>query len=293
MSFTTPFDDRDGDIWLDGAFVPWRGAHINVMTHGLHYASSVFEGIRVYDGKPFKLTEHNQRLIKSAEILDMKMPFSVGELDSATLSLLKRQNVTNGYIRPVAWRGSEMMAISAQKTKIHVAIVAWDTKTYYDPALLEKGIRLTIAKWARPAPNTAPVHSKAAGLYMICTMAKHEAERQGYQDALMLDYRGLVAEATGANIFLVQNGELHTPIADCFLNGITRQTIMQLARDNGIKVVERAIELADFAKTQEVFITGTAAEVTPVASIADYTFTPADVTQTLRAAYQALVRQAA
>lgn len=274
MSFTTlpvPFDDRDGFIWFDGAFVPWRDARVNVLTHGLHYGSCVFEGLRVYNGKIFKLREHSERLLKSAEILDMKIPYTAEELDKATLETVTKQGVKNGYIRPVAWRGSEMMAISAQYTKIHVAIAAWETKTYFAPELLEKGIALTWARYRRPAPDMAPVHSKAAGLYMICTVSKHEAERQGFNDALMLDYRGFLAEATGANLFLVQGGKLHTPIADCFLNGITRQTVIQLARDNGIEVFERHImpeELTNGA-TQEVFLTGTAAEITPVGRVGE------------------------
>jgi branched-chain amino acid aminotransferase len=287
-----PFDDRDGWLWLNGEFLPWRDARIHILSHGLHYGSSVFEGIRSYDYKPFKLQEHTQRLFASAAILDLSIPFSEEVLNQATLECIQRNNVENGYIRPFVWRGSEMMAVSAQHTKIHVAIAAWSTKTYYDATLLEEGIRLNVAPWRRPSPECAPVHSKAAGLYMICTLSKHAAERAGYHDALMLDWRGQVAEATAANIFLVQQGQLHTPTPDCFLDGITRQTIIQLAKEMGYQVVERAIFPEEFAKTQEVFITGTAAEVTPVQEIGDYRFTPGSVTKTLRAAYQQLVRSA-
>jgi len=293
MSFSNlpiPFDNRDGFIWFDGQFVPWRDAKIGILSHGLHYGSCVFEGLRVYNGKIFKLREHSERLIRSAEILDMKIPYTAAELDAATLATVEKQGVKNGYIRPVAWRGSEMMAISAQYTKIHVAIATWETKTYFPLELLEKGIALTRAKYRRPAPDMAPVESKAAGLYMICTVSKHEAERAGFQDALMLDYRGLIAEATGANIFLVQNGELHTPIADCFLNGITRQTVIKLARDNGIPVSERHMtpDELENGKTQEVFLTGTAAEITPVGQIAELSFTPGAVTKKLRALFNTI-----
>lgn len=291
MSFTVPFDDRDGWIWMDGTFVPWREARVHVLTHGLHYGSSVFEGLRVYNGKIFKLTEHSARLIRSAEIIDMRIPWTVEQLDEATRETVVRQGVQNGYVRPVAWRGSETMAISAQNTKIHVAIAAWETKTYYAPELLEHGIRLAWAKWRRPAPDTAPTESKAAGLYMICTDAKHAAERQGFHDALMLDYRGQIAECTGANVFLVQNGEIHTPTPDCFLNGITRQTVMQLAREQGFKVVERAIFPDDLKRTDEIFITGTAAEITPVGEIDGQRFAVGPVTRRLKEAYGQLVRQ--
>jgi branched-chain amino acid aminotransferase len=282
-----PFDDRDGDFWWNGAFVPARGAHLNILTHGLHYGSAVFEGLRVYDGRIFKLHEHSQRLIDSGRMLDMAVPYTADELDAATIATVKREGVRNGYIRPIAWRGSEMMAISAQHTKIHVAIATWEIKTYYPPELLENGVRLAWASYARPAPNTAPTASKAAGLYMICTISKHEAERNGYQDAVMLDWRGQLAETTSANLFLVQNGELHTPTPDCFLNGITRQTVMELARRNGIKVVERALFPDDLRHTQEVFVTGTAAELTPVACIGEHIFKPAAVTKLLRDAYKA------
>ncbi len=284
-----PFNDRDGDIWFDGQFVPWRGKHINIMTHGLHYASSVFEGLRVYDGKIFKLKEHTERLFRSAEILDMQIPYSQEAINQAQLDVVARQGVKNGYIRPVVWRGSEMMAISAQYSKIHVAVISYETKSYYGAEVQEHGIKMSLSRWARPAPNTAPTEAKAAGLYMICTVSKHEAERVGCHDALMLDYRGQIAEATSANIFLVQNGVLHTPTPDCFLNGITRQTVMQLARDMGYAVVERAIMPEELARTDEVFLTGTAAEITPVGKIMDHTYSVGAVTRALQAAYKKLV----
>jgi branched-chain amino acid aminotransferase len=285
-----PFDDRDGIIWKDGHFVPWRDATIHVLSHGLHYGSCVFEGIRVYNGKPFKLREHTERLFRSAEIIDMQIPFTMEAIDAATLETVARQGVQHGYIRPFAWRGSEMMAISAQRTTIHVAIAAWETKTYFPAELLEKGIKLVTGPWCRPAPDTAPTASKAAGLYMICTVSKHQAERQGYNDALMLDWRGRIAECTGANIFLIQNGELHTPTPDCFLNGITRKTVMELARSLGIAVVERTILPNELARTDEVFITGTAAEITPVGQIDDRVFPVGPVTRRLQEAYSGLVR---
>ncbi|MFN5589678.1 MAG: branched-chain amino acid aminotransferase [Holosporales bacterium] len=285
-----PFDDRDGFIWVDGKFVPWREGKVHILTHGLHYASSVFEGLRVYDGKIFKLSEHSQRLIRSAELLDMKIPYSVGELNAATLATVEKQGVKNGYVRPVAWRGSEMMAIAAQRTTIHVAIASWETKTYYAPELLENGIALTRARYCRPAPTMAPTESKAAGLYMICTISKHEAERKGFQDALMLDYRGLVAEATGANIFMVIDGVLHTPVPDCFLNGITRQTVIQLAIDNGINVLERHIPPEDLSIATEVFLTGTAAELTPVGRLDELSFTPSTITKLLSQKYKELTK---
>lgn len=280
-----PFDDRDGFIWLDGEFIRWRDAKIHVLTHGLHYASSVFEGERAYGGKIFKSRKHTERLHRSAEILGFKIPYSVDEIEAAKEELLRRSGLVNCYVRPVAWRGSEMMGVSAQASKIHLAIAMWDWPTYYSKELLEKGIRMKWAKYRRPAPETAPTASKAAGLYMICTISKHEAEAEGYNDAMMLDYRGQLAEATGANLFLVQNGELHTPTPDCFLNGLTRQTIMELARNRQIKVVERAIQPEELAKTDEVFIVGTAAEVTPVGEVGEYTFKVGPITRQLREDY--------
>lgn len=280
-----PFDDRDGTIWLDGKFVNWRDAKIHVLTHGLHYASSVFEGERAYEGKIFKSRLHTERLHRSAEILGFKIPYSVDEIEAAKEELLRRSGWKNCYVRPVAWRGSEVMGVAAQATTIHVAIAMWEWPSYFSPELLEKGIRLKWARYRRPAPDTAPTASKAAGLYMICTISKHEAEAEGYQDAMMLDYRGQLAEATGANVFLVQNGELHTPTPDCFLNGLTRQTVMDLARARQIKVVERAIMPEELAKTDEVFIVGTAAEVTPVGQVGDYHFKVGPITRQLREDY--------
>lgn len=284
-----PFDDREGSIWFDGKMVPWRDAKVHVMTHGLHYGSCVFEGVRVYNGKIFKLREHTQRLINSGKLLGFDLPYSLEELETATKETIAKQNVVNGYIRPVAWRGSEMMAISAQKTTIHVAIASWEWPSYFSKEARERGLRLQIAKWARPAPNTAPTASKAAGLYMICTISKHEAEKEGFDDALMLDYRGLLAEATGANLFLVIDGKIHTPTPDCFLDGITRRTVMDLARARGIEVIERQIKLEELANAQEVFLTGTAAEVTPVGQIGEQKFTVGNITKQLMADYSAKV----
>ncbi|MCD6035335.1 MAG: ilvE [Rickettsiales bacterium] len=289
-----PFDDRDGYIWFDGKMVPWREAKIHVLTHGLHYGSSVFEGERTYSGNVFKLKEHTERLHTSAEMLGFTVPFTVQTLMDATNEVLAAQGITDGYIRPVAWRGSEKMAISAQHNRIHVAIAAWSWPPYYKEELQQTGIRMKVSEWARPAPNTAPCASKAAGLYMICTMSKHKAEAQGYEDAMMLDWRGYVAEGSSANFFMVQDGELHTPTPDCFLNGITRLTIIDLAKKNGIKVVERHIKPEEWAKAQEAFLTGTAAEITPVGEIHHddkiYKFTVGPVTKKLREAYHALVR---
>lgn len=285
-----PFDDRDGTMWFDGKLVPWRDAKIHVLNHGLHYASCVFEGERVYNGEIFKLTEHSQRLIDSAKTLDMDLPWSLAEIDEATRQVVAANNIVDGYVRPVVWRGSEMMAVSAQFAKPRMAIATWTWPSYFTPEARLKGIRLALSKWARPAPNTAPTQAKAAGLYMICTLSKHEAEREGYQDALMLDYRGQIAEATGANIFLIQNGEIHTPTPDCFLDGITRKTVIELAKKRGYKVIERAIMPEELAKTTEVFLTGTAAEVTPVSEIQGQSFTVGTITRTLIEDYDALVR---
>ncbi|MDJ0609609.1 MAG: branched-chain amino acid aminotransferase [Kiloniellales bacterium] len=286
-----PFDDRDGQIWLDGALVPWREAKIPVLNHGLHYASCVFEGERSYNGRVFKMTEHHERLHKSARVMGFEIPYSVAEINAATNEVLRVNGIVDGYVRPVAWRGSEMMAVSAQNTTIHMAIAAWEWPAYFSTEARLKGIRMSIAKWRRPSPDSAPTDSKAAGLYMICTLSKHEAEGRGYADALMLDYRGRIAEATGANIFLVQDGVLHTPTPDCFLDGITRRTVMALARERGYEIVERAIMPDELARTQEVFITGTAVEVTPVAEIDGFTFTPGEITRDLMTAYDELVRQ--
>ncbi len=286
-----PFDDRDGFIWMDGKLVPWREAQVHVLTHGLHYGSSVFEGERAYGGKIFKSREHSERLHKSADILGMKIPYSVDELEAAKQQVMDANKVVDAYVRPVAWRGSEMMAVSAQQSKIHVAIATWNWPSMFKPEIKEKGIRLGWAKYKRPSGETEPVHAKAAGLYMICTISKHDAEARGFQDALMLDYRGYLAEATGANLFLVIDGEIHTPLADCFLNGITRQTVIQLAKEVGYKVIERHIMPDELAKAQEVFLTGSAAEITPVGEVdGQYFFKPAAVTHALMAAYEQATR---
>jgi branched-chain amino acid aminotransferase len=288
------FDDRDGFIWFNGEMLPWRDAKIHVLTHGLHYGSCVFEGVRVYNGKIFKLREHSERLINSAKLLGFDIPYSVAELEAAQLETIKKQGVENGYIRPVAWRGSEMMAISAQKTKIHVAIASWQWPSYFSAEARERGLRLQVSKWVRPAPNSAPTASKAAGLYMICTMSKHAAEKDGFDDALMLDYRGLLSEATGANLFLIMDGKIHTPTPDCFLNGITRQTVIELARVRGLEVIERHIKPEELANAQEVFLTGTAAEITPIREISfsaeqNYQFTMGAISKQLMADYSAKV----
>jgi branched-chain amino acid aminotransferase len=285
-----PFDDRDGQIWFDGELIPWRSAKVHVLTHGLHYASCVFEGERVYNGSVFKLTEHSERLARSAEILGFKLPYSVAEIDAATNLVVKAQGFTDAYVRPVAWRGSEMMGVAAQQNKIHVAIACWQWPSYFTPEARMAGIKLEISQWARPAPNTAPTASKAAGLYMICTMSKHEAENNGFHDALMLDYRGRIAEATGANFFMVVDGKLHTPMPDCFLDGITRRTVIDLAKRRGIEVIERAIMPDELKSADEIFLTGTAAEVTPVGRIGDLKFTPGRMCRTLMEDYEALVR---
>ena len=285
-----PFDDRDGVIWLDGTFVPWRDTKVHVLTHGLHYGSCVFEGERCYGGQVFKMTEHHERLHYSAEVLGFEIPYSVAEIDAATEKVLQANGIVEGYVRPVAWRGSEMMGVSAQNNTIHLAIAAGEWPAYFTPEARLKGIRMTVSKWQRPAPNTAPTQSKAAGLYMICTMSKHAAEAAGYNDALMLDYRGQIAEATGANIFLVQDGKIHTPTPDCFLDGITRRTVIELAKSRGYEVIERAILPEELAETDEVFITGTAVEVTPVCEIDDYRFTPGEITRDLLTAYDDIVR---
>jgi branched-chain amino acid aminotransferase len=280
-----PFDDRDGEIWMDGKFVPWRSANLHVLSHGLHYASAVFEGERSYNGKVFKSRAHTERLHRSAEIVGYTIPFSVDAIEAGKTELVKRTGFQNCYVRAIAWRGSEMMGVSAQKNTIHLAIAAWEWPSYFSPELLANGIRLKWAKYRRPAPDTAPVAAKASGLYQICTISKHEAEREGYQDAMMLDYRGLLAEATGANVFLVQNGELHTPKPDCFLNGLTRQTVIELAQRRQIKVIERAIQPEELAKTDEVFLVGSAAEVTPVGEIGEYKFKVGPLTRQMREDY--------
>jgi branched-chain amino acid aminotransferase len=286
-----PFDDRDGWIWLDGQFVPWREAKVHVLTHGLHYASAVFEGERMYGGEIFELTAHTERLFKSAEILDMVIPFTVAEIDQACKETCARNGLTDAYLRPIAWRGSEMIGVSAQNTKIHVSIAVWDWPSYFKPEEKAKGIRLCWAKYKRPSPETEPVHAKAAGLYMICTISKHAAEKDGFTDAMMLDWRGYIAESTGSNVFFVRDGVIHTPLADCFLNGITRQAVIRLARDKGFEVVERHIEPAELATFSECFVTGTAAEVTPVAEIGEYTFRPGNISLSLMDDYAKMVRR--
>jgi len=288
-----PFDDREGAIWFDGALMPWRDAKLHVLSHGLHYASSVFEGERVYNGHVFKSLEHTTRLLKSAETLDMAVPYSAAEIEAAKREVIDAMGFADGYVRPIAWRGSEMMGVSAQKNTIHLVIAAWEWPSYFDPEAKMKGIHLGLSKWRRPAPDTAPVHAKAAGLYMICTLSKHQAEKDGFHDALMLDYRGLVAEATGANVFFVmKDGKIHTPTPDCFLDGITRRTVIDLAKRRGYEVVQRPIRPEEMADATECFLTGTAAEVTPVGRIADHTFTPGEITRHLVEDYDALVRTA-
>lgn len=276
-----PFDNRDGVIWLNGKFVEWRHANVHVLNHGLHYASCVFEGLRIYNGKIFKLDEHTQRLFKSAKILDLDIPYNYQEVVDISKQIILKQNISDGYLRPVVWRGSEMMAISAKKGSTNLAIAAWEWPSYFSPKKLLEGIKLNVSKWLRPSPESAPTDSKAAGLYMICSLSKHEAEKLGFDDALMLDYRGYVAEATGANIFFVKENELFTPLADCFLNGITRQTVIEIAQENNIKVHEKHFEL-DFLKTcDEVFLTGTAVEITPVSSIKQFNFEERKLTKFL------------
>lgn len=285
-----PFDDRDGVIWLNGEMVPWRDARTHSLSHGLHYASMVFEGERSYGGTIFKSREHTQRLRASCQMLDFDIPYSDDEMEAVKQQVLAENDIVDGYVRAFCWRGSEMMAISAQQTKTHVAVAAWQWPSYFDPEVKMKGITLDIAEWKRPSAESAPVHAKAAGLYMICTLSKHAAERKGFTDALMLDYRGYIAEATGANVFfLMEDGKIHTPIADCFLDGITRRTVIELAQKEGLEVVERHIQPEEMAQARECFLTGTAAEVTPVSLIGDYQFTPGNVTKTLVQAYEDLV----
>ncbi len=287
-----PFDRMTGKIWFNGAFVDWAQAQIHVLTHGLHYASSVFEGERAYGGEIFRLTEHTQRLHDSARMLDFAIPYSVEEIDAVCRELLVLNGLSDAYVRPVAWRGSEMMGVSAQNNRINVAVAVWEWPSYFNPEQRLKGIRLDMADWRRPDPRTAPAKSKAAGLYMICTLSKHAAERKGYADALMLDWRGQVAEATGANVFFVLDGRIHTPTPDCFLNGITRQTVIGLAKARGIEVIERAIMPEEMAGFEQAFLTGTAAEVTPISEIGPYRFQVGRITRQLMEDYMAAVRPA-
>jgi branched-chain amino acid aminotransferase len=285
-----PFDKRPGVIWYDGKLVPWEEANLHVLTHGLHYASCVFEGERAYGGVIFRSTAHSERLKQSAVLLDFEIPYSVAEIDAAKQLVLEKNGQKDAYVRPVAWRGSEMMGVSAQHNKIHLAIATWEWPSYFDPAQRLKGIRLDLAEYRRPDPATIPCKAKAAGLYMICTISKHRAERKGYADAMMLDWRGLVAECTGANLFFIKDGKIHTPTPDCFLDGITRQTVIELARKRGYEVIERYIKPEELGGFSECFITGTAAEVTPVSEIANWRFTPGTITQQLMDDYTAAVQ---
>ncbi len=284
------FSDRDGKIWMDGKIVPWREAKVHVLTHGLHYASSVFEGERAYNGDIFLEQAHSERLIRSASLIDMKMTLTPDEINQAKREILAANDLSDAYIRPVAWRGSEQMGISAQATETHVAIACWEWPSYFSPEMREKGISLQTAKWRAPMPNTATTASKAAGLYATHTMSKHAAEAAGFTDALMLDYRGLVAECTGANFFMVVDGVIKTPVPDCFLDGLTRQTIIKMAREMGYEVIETQIQPEELANAQEIFITGTAAEVTAVGKIDDHEYKVGDVTRALRDSYADLVR---
>ncbi len=280
-----PFHDRDGFIWMDGALVPHRDANVHILTHAMHYASAVFEGQRAYGGRVFKLREHTDRLINSGKILGFDLPYSADVIDEACNAVLKANGWETAYMRPIAWRGSEQMGVAAQKTKIHVAIAAWEWPAYFSPEMKAKGLRLNIAKYRRPAPFTAPTDSKAAGLYMICTISKHDAEAKGYDDALMFDWRGQVAEATGANIFFVKEGKIHTPTPDCFLDGITRRTVMELARARGVEVIERSIWPEELEGFEQAFLTGTAAEVMPLGEIGPWRFEVGALTKQLMQDY--------
>ena len=285
-----PFDKRSGKIWFNNELVEWQDARVHIISHGMHYASLVFEGLRVYNKKIFKLEDHTKRLFHSARRLDIQVPYSEKELNQATLKLVEDQQIQNGYIRPFIWRGSEMMGVSAQKTKINVAIAIWDWPAYFDAKLKQKGIKLNISKWQRPPQNSSPWDSKAAGLYMICTLSKHEAEKQGYTDSLMLDHEGNIAEATSANIFFKDtNDELNTPIPDSFLDGTTRKTVIEIAKSKGIKINERKISPNELHSFKGCFITGTAAEITPVASIKDCTFEVCEMILDLSSTYEKIV----
>ena len=284
------FDNIDGHIWYDGRLVPWKETNVHVLTHGLHYASTVLEGERAYGGRIFKSSEHSERLKKSASILDFEIPYSVAEIDAAKQLVIDSNNLPDAYVRPLAWRGSEMMGVSASTNTIHLAIAAWNWPSYFDAATKLKGIRIGLAQYRRPDPRTIPALAKAAGLYMICTISKHRAEREGYADAMMLDWQGRVAECTAANIFFVKDGRIHTPIADCFLPGITRATVIDLAERRGIEVVKRRIMPNELSGFSECFLTGTAAEVTPVSEIAHWTFTPSKISEQLMMDYAAEVQ---
>ena len=283
------YDRLEGHIWYDGKLVPWADASLHVLSHGLHYASAVFEGERAYGGQIFKSTEHSERLKRSAKILDFEIPYSVAEINAAKKLVVDKNGKKEAYVRPIAWRGSEMMGVSAQNNTIHLAIASWEWPSYFDPEQRLKGIRLDLADYRRPDPRTAPCRAKAAGLYMICTISKHAAERKGYADAMMLDWEGRVAECTGANIFFVKDGKIHTPLADCFLDGLTRQTVIGLAKKRGFKVIERRILPDELTTFSECFITGSAAEVTAVSEIAKWNFNPGGITKTLMEDYTAEV----
>jgi branched-chain amino acid aminotransferase len=285
-----PFDDRDGAIWFNGKIIPWRDATVHFLSHGLHYASAVFEGERAYGGHIFESVKHSERLHNSARLLDFKVPFTVQELETAKYDVLRANGIVDGYVRPLAWRGAEEMGVSAQGSKINVAIATWEWPSYFSPEMRAKGIRMKTGPWRRPDPSSAPTESKASGLYMICTLSKHAVEAEGYQDAMMLDWRGFVAEGTGANIFLIKDGVIHTPTPDCFLNGITRQTVLSLAEKRGIQIAERYIKPEELGDFEEVFVTGTAAEVTPVGEIDQHRFTPGKITEALLTDYETLVR---
>ena len=288
-----PYDKRDGKIWLDGSLVEWKDAKLHVLTHGLHYASSVFEGERVYDREIFKLTEHSERLVYSASRMGFEIPYSVSEIDKFCREVVKVQKIENGYVRPIAWRGSEMMAVSAQNNTIHLAIAAWVWGSYFDPKIKLNGIKLNISKWKKPAPDSIPWDTKAAGNYMINTLSKHEAEKHGYNDSMMLDYQGNIAEATGANVFFInkEQTEIYTPVADSFLNGITRRTVIEIAKSLQIRVIEKKIKPEDLKSYKGCFLTGSAAEVTPVSQVGEYSFEVLDLTGKLSDLYQALVRK--
>ena len=283
------FDNREGYIWLNGDFVEWADAKLHVLSHALHYASSVFEGERVYKRKIFKLEEHTERLFYSANKMDMEIPFTMDEVNDACNTTVNKNNIIDGYVRPIAWRGAEMMGVSAQNTKINFAVAVWEWPSYFDPDERLKGIRLSLSKWRRPSPETIPCDTKAAGLYMICTLSKHDAEKNGYADSLMLDFEGYIAEATGANVFFIKNNEIHTPSPDCFLDGITRRTVIELAKKRGISIIQRKISPDEMNDFTECFLTGTAVEVTPVSQIGDYNFEPSQITIQLMEDYISLV----
>ncbi len=289
---TIPYDKRSGKIWFNSKLVDWENSKVHLLSHGLHYASCIFEGERVYDGEIFKLEEHTERLFHSAKRMGMRMPYSIKEINNASKEIVAVQKIKNGYVRPVAWRGSEMMAISAQRNKINVAIATWEWGSYFDPELKLKGIKLNISSWRRPSPNSVPWDTKASGLYMICTLSKHEAESKGFTDSLMLDHEGNIAEATGANIFFKdKSGSLHTPVPDSFLDGITRRCVIDIASSKGIKIIERKIKPDEMKDFVGCFLTGTAAEITPVSKIDKYNFAVCDLIKDLSKSYQNLVRK--